>query len=86
VYDKTLSEAPEPWNYWTNDWLAEIGGNQTKEWELTYNLGAVPKGEDLSFLFSFPSPHLAITSRATLNYNGGRVWLGSVEDTRKVKF
>jgi len=86
VRDTAVGEVPDPWNYWTNDWLAEIEGNQTKEWEFTYSLGAVPQGKDLNFSFDFPSPHLAITSRAALDLDGGRVWLGSVEDTRKVRF
>ncbi|WP_026967257.1 hypothetical protein [Algoriphagus terrigena] len=86
VYDRTAIESPDPWNYWTNDWLAEIAGNQTKEWEFTYRLGAVPEGKDLNFSFDFPSPYLAITSRSALDLDGGRVWLGSVEDTKKVRF
>jgi len=86
VYDRTAIESPDPWNYWTNDWLAEIAGNQTKEWEFTYSLGAVPQGKDLNFSFDFPSPYLAVTSRAALDLDGGRIWLGSVEDRKMVRF
>ena len=86
IGDTAVAEAPDPWNYWTNDWLAEIEGNQTKEWEFTYSLGPLPQGKDLNFSFDFPSPHLAITSRAALDLDGGRVWLGSVEDRTKVRF
>lgn len=86
VYDTTVSESPVPWNYWTNDWLAEIGGNQTKEWVFTYSLGAIPQGKELNFWFDFPSPHLAITSRDALDFNGSRIWLGKVGSARKVRF
>lgn len=86
VYDQTIGEAPEPWNYWTNDWLAEIGGNQSKVFEFSYNLGTVPKGEELDFFFDFPSPHFAITSRADLNLKSGTVWLGTVHDLKTVTF
>lgn len=86
VYDKTAAEKPEPWNYWTRDWLSEIQGNESKVLEFTYSLGAVPQGQDLKFFFDFPSPELSITNRSDLELQSGRVWLGSVGDTKVLRF
>lgn len=86
VYDKSLSESPSHWNYWTNDWLGKIGPNQSKEWIFTYDLGIVPNGKELEFFFDFPSPTLVITSRAALDIDGNRIWLGSIGDAKAVRF
>lgn len=86
IQDTSIGESPDPWNYWTNDWLAEIGGMETKEWVFTYELGAVPQGQELDFFFDFPAPNLAITTRAALDIDGSRVWLGAIGGVRKVRF
>lgn len=86
VYDQSVSEAPEPWNYWSKEWLSEIQPNESKELVFTYNLGAVPAGQELRFSFDFPSPSLAIKSRNDLDIKGSRIWLGSIGDSKVVRF
>lgn len=86
IYDQSVAQSPEPWNYWTKEWLSEIQPNESKDLVFTYNLGTVPAGQELRFSFDFPSPELSIKNRNDLYFKSSRIWLGSVGDTKVVRF
>ncbi|WP_194774664.1 hypothetical protein [Pararhodonellum marinum] len=86
VYDKNIRESPEPWDYWTKDWLSEIKGNQSKTLEFTYNLGPVPSGSELKFTFDFPSLERSLKVRSDLDMGNGKIWLGNVTGEKEQVF
>jgi len=67
------------------EWLSVLAGNETKMISINYDSFDLIAPDQYTASFSFPSPGNLVT-RNEVRQTDGRIWLGTIEMTKPIKF